>query len=142
MTLTNSGTDVLKLVTVAIDPASTDASDFAIVSGAATTCTAGATIGFTAPNNTCTVALTFTPGAAGSRGPATLKFTDNSGEVTGTVQSITLMGTGQAPPTATLSTNSVPFGNQRFGDDQHGDGGDDQQQWRCHTGDCRDRAGR
>jgi len=100
VTLTNSGTEVLNLATVAIDPASTNASDFSIVSGAATTCTAGGTIGFTAPNNTCTVALTFTPAAAGLRGPATLKFTDNSGEVTGTVQSITLSGTGQAPPAA------------------------------------------
>ncbi|MGD0908065.1 MAG: choice-of-anchor D domain-containing protein, partial [Candidatus Acidiferrales bacterium] len=100
VTLTNSGTDVLKLATVAINPASTNASDFAIVSGAGTTCTAGATIGFTAPSNTCTVALTFTPAAAGLRGPATLNFTDNSGEVTGSVQSITLSGTGQAPSAA------------------------------------------
>jgi hypothetical protein len=100
VTLTNSGTEVLKLASVAIDPASTNASDFAIVPGAATTCTAGATIGFTAPNNSCTVAVTFTPAAAGMRGPATLKFTDNSGEVTGSVQSITLSGTGQTPPSA------------------------------------------
>ncbi len=114
MTLTNTGTASLTIATVVIDPTSTNPSDFAIVSGAGTTCTAGAIVSSTAGSNTCTVALTFTPGAAGARSAA-LKFTDNSNDATGTVQSVSLTGTGQAPPTATPSPASVPFANQRVG---------------------------
>ncbi len=114
VTLTNTGTASLTIATVVIDPASADPADFAIASGAGTTCIAGATISSTAGSNTCTVALKFTPGAVGARS-ATLKFTDNSNDTTGSVQSVSLTGTGQAPPTATLSTATVPFGNQRVG---------------------------
>ncbi len=112
VTLTNTGTASLTLSTVALG--GTNQADFAIVSGSGTTCTNGATISSTSPNNTCTVLLTFTPGAAGAR-TATLTFTDNSNDVTGSVQSVTLTGTGQTSPTATLSASSVPFGNQLVG---------------------------
>ena len=115
VTLTNTGTSTLTLASFGIDPASPNASDFAIVPGAGTTCLTSGTIGFTAPSNTCTVAVTFTPGAAGARGPAVLKFTDNSNDTTGSVQTVNPSGTGQTPPTATLSTNSVPFPNQLVG---------------------------
>jgi uncharacterized repeat protein (TIGR01451 family) len=115
VTLTNTGTANLTLATVAIDPASPNAPDFAIVAGAGTTCVASGTVSSTVGSNTCTVALTFTPGAAGARGPAVLKFTDNSNDVTGSLQTVNLSGTGQAPPTATLSRSSVPFANQRVG---------------------------
>ena len=67
VTLTNTGTSSLTIASVLIDPTSTNPGDFAIVSGAGTTCVANFTVGITAPNNTCTVALTFTPGAAGAR---------------------------------------------------------------------------
>src|SRR4029077_20307013 len=115
VTLTNTGTASLTIASVVIDPASANASDFAIVAGAGTTCVASGAVSSAAGSNTCTVALTFTPGAAGARGPAVLKFTDNSNDVAGSVQSVNLTGTGQAPPTATLSATSVPFGNQRLG---------------------------
>jgi hypothetical protein len=113
MTLTNTGTASLTIASVVIDPASTNASDFAIVAGAGTTCVASGMVSSTAGSNTCTVALTITPGAAGARGPAVLKFTDNSNGVAGSVQSVNLTGTGQTPPTATLSAGSISFGNQR-----------------------------
>jgi uncharacterized repeat protein (TIGR01451 family) len=112
VTLTNSGTDVLHMATVAIDPASTNASDFAMASGGNNPCVAGMTIGSTSGSNTCTVSITFTPVAAGARGPAVLKITDDSGAVTGSVQSVNLSGTGVTPPTATPSPTSLTFSSQ------------------------------
>src|SRR6202035_3540680 len=107
-----TGTAPLTLSTVALS--GTNQADFAIVSGSGTTCTNGATIGFNSPHNTCTVLLTFTPGATGGRA-ATLTFTDNATGTAGTTQTLSLTGTGQTPPTATMSTASVPFGNQLVG---------------------------
>jgi sugar lactone lactonase YvrE len=56
---------------------------------------------------TCTVQLSFTPGAVGSRS-ATLTITDNSGGVTGTTQTISISGAGlQLPAAATPSFSPV-----------------------------------
>ena len=107
VTLTNSGTDVLHIATVALG--GTNPADFAIATG--TTCTNGATV---APGSTCLVNLTFTPATANPFS-ATLTFTDDDGAIAGSTQVVALSGTGATPPTATLSTTSVPFGNQRVG---------------------------
>ena len=67
-TVTNTGTANLTISTVTMG--GTNASDFA---KSADTCT-GATV---TPNGTCTVSVTFTPSATGSRS-ASLNFTDNA----------------------------------------------------------------
>ena len=67
-TVTNTGTANLTISTVTVG--GTNAGDFAT---SADTCT-GATV---TPNSTCTVNVTFTPSAAGSRS-ASLNFTDNA----------------------------------------------------------------
>src|SRR5207245_1491643 len=57
----------------------------------------------------CTISVTFTPTAAGSR-TGTVKFTDNAG---GSPQSVGLTGTGSnAPPAISLSATSLSFGSQ------------------------------
>ena len=102
-TVTNTGTAALIMSSVTMSGA--NASDFAM---SADTCT-GATI---PPNANCTVSVTFTPSATGSRG-ASLVFTDNA---SGSPQTISLTGTGAlAPPLASLSSASMTFGVQGVG---------------------------
>jgi hypothetical protein len=86
-TVTNTGTGNLTISTVTIG--GTNASNFA---KSADTCT-GATV---TPSSTCTVSVTFTPSAAGSRS-ASLNFTDNNNAVPGSTQTVTLRGTGFEP---------------------------------------------
>jgi len=100
-TVTNTGTANLTISTVAIG--GTNASDFA---KSGDTCS-GATV---TPNSTCTVSVTFTPSATGSRS-ASLNFTDNASN---SPQTVPLSGTGTAPAVS-LSTTSVSFGNQLVG---------------------------
>lgn len=83
-TVTNSGNVNLVFTTVTIG--GTNAGDFAI---SADTC-ANATI---TPTNTCTVGVTFTPSATGTR-TASLSFADN---VTGSPQVVNLTGNGIGP---------------------------------------------
>jgi hypothetical protein len=97
-TVTNTGTANLTISTVTMG--GTNASDFAKSSD---TCT-GATV---IPNGTCTVSVTFTPSAVGSRS-ASLTFTDNAAN---SPQAVGLNGTGTAP-NVSLSTTSVSFSNQ------------------------------
>jgi subtilase family serine protease len=87
VTVTNTGKGNLTISTVTIG--GTNASDFA---KSADTCT-GATV---TPSSTCTVGVTFTPSAAGSRS-ASLNFTDNNNGVAGSTQTVTLSGTGFEP---------------------------------------------
>jgi hypothetical protein len=102
-TVTNTGTANLTISTVTLG--GTNASDFA---KSADTCT-GATI---APNGTCTVSVTFTPSAIGSRS-ASLNFTDNA---SGSPQTVNLTGTGVATaPVAGVSPGSLTFSNQSVG---------------------------
>jgi hypothetical protein len=104
VTVNNTGAGNLVL-TAAPAVSGTNASDFAIASG--TTCTNGATV---LPSASCTINITFTPGAAGARGPATLTVTDNAGT---SPQTITITGTGvPAAPVASVSPLTVAFGNQ------------------------------
>ncbi len=56
----------------------------------------------------CSVMITFTPTAAGTR-TATLTFTDNNNAVTSSTQTVTITGTASTS-TASISTGSVAFG--------------------------------
>jgi CSLREA domain-containing protein len=60
---------------------------------------------------TCTVSVTFTPGATGSR-TATLSITDNAA---GSPHTATVSGTGTAAPIVQLSSSLLAFGNQNDG---------------------------
>jgi hypothetical protein len=84
ITVTNPGGSTLHISTVAIS--GTNAGDFAIATG--TTCTNASTV---APAANCVINVTFTPSAAGARGPATLTITDDASPTT---QTISLSGTG------------------------------------------------
>jgi hypothetical protein len=89
VTVTNTGTANLIILTVTIS--GTNSSDFA---KSADTCT-GATV---IPKRTCTVSVTFTPSAGGSRS-ASLNFTDIAPN---NPQTVSLAGTG--PPPLTISS--------------------------------------
>ncbi len=98
---TNTGTTNLSIMTVTVG--GTNASDFATN---ANTCT-GTTL---TPNGACTVSVTFTPSATGSRS-ASLIFTDDASN---SPQTVTLTGAGTAP-VAGVSPPSLTFGNQNLG---------------------------
>jgi len=96
-TLTNVGTDVLQIASVAIS--GTNANDFMLTNSC------GSSL---AVNASCSAGVTFKPTAAGSR-TAAITFTDNAGNVTGAHQTVNLNGTGFTPaaaptfsPTATI----------------------------------------
>ena len=108
LTVTNSGTANLAITSVGLT--GSNASDFA---KSADTCT-GATV---IPNGTCTVSVTFTPSATGSRS-ASLSFNDNA---SGSPQRVTLSGTGGAPAVS-LSDSSLTFTNQLVGTASAGQG--------------------
>jgi sugar lactone lactonase YvrE len=101
-TVTNTGGGNLTISTVAIG--GTNAGDFATSND---TCT-GATV---APNGTCSVSVTFKPMATGPL-TGTLTFTDNSGGVARSTQTVTLSGTGTGVALASLSAPSLSFGSQ------------------------------
>jgi hypothetical protein len=86
ITVTNPGTAALTF-SAAPTITGTNASDFAVASG--TTCTNGSSVA--ASGGTCILNVTFTPGAVGARGTATLTLTDNASPST---QTITMTGTG------------------------------------------------
>jgi hypothetical protein len=92
VTLTNTGTAALNLTSIA---ASTKY---------AQTNTCGSSV---AAGANCTISVTFTPTATGSR-PGTITITDNA---TGSPQTVNLTGTGVAPSASFLPT-SLAFGNQ------------------------------
>jgi len=99
-TVTNTGTGNLTFSTVTMG--GTNPSDFA---KSADTCT-GATV---TPNNACTVSVTFTPSATGSRS-ASLSFADNA---SGSPQSVSLTGSGIS--SAQVSPGSLTFAGQAVG---------------------------
>src|SRR3989454_2141974 len=90
----NIGTATLSITSIAL--AGLNPGDFAIAAG--TTCTNGATV---VAGASCLVNLTFTPTAASAR-TATVTITDDA---PGSPQSVSLAGTGVAPPVALPSTN-------------------------------------
>ena len=77
-------------LTFSISFTGANAGDFAETIGSDTCSTLA---GQLAPNASCTIGVTFTPAATGSRG-ATLKITDNSNGVSGSTQTVSLSGTG------------------------------------------------
>jgi centrosomal CEP192-like protein/HYDIN/CFA65/VesB family protein/ASPM-SPD-2-Hydin domain-containing protein len=101
VTVTNSGTATLHVTMVAI--AGANSGDFVI---SADTCT-GATVAVSA---TCSVSVTFTPGATGSR-TASLTLTDDAAA---SPQSVPLSGTGVAPGTSFNPAN-LNFSSQGVG---------------------------
>ncbi len=102
VTLSNNGTAALSISNIAIS--GTNASDFA----SANTC--GAALG---AGSSCTISATFTPAAAGSRS-ASLVVTDNSGNVTGSTQTVALSGTGSSSTTPTTFTTYLgTYGSAR-----------------------------
>ena len=101
VTLTNSGTAALTITSITV--AGTNAGDFAQTNTcpiSPSTLAAGAN---------CTISVTFTPSASGSRG-ASVTISDNAA---GSPQSVTLSGTGVIPaPAVTLNPTSLTFGDQ------------------------------
>ena len=103
ITVTNSGAASLHMTSVT--PTGTNAGDFAKT---ADTCT-GAVL---APNATCTVSLTFTPGATGARS-ASLSFVDDAPN---SPQTVALSGAGAtAAPVVSFNPTGLNFGNQNVG---------------------------
>jgi hypothetical protein len=103
-TLRNSGTAPLTISSIVM--AGTNSADFAQTN----TCPLSpATL---AVNATCTISVTFTPGATGSR-TANVSVSDDA---TGSPHSLGLSGTGQgAAPGVSLSPSSLSFGTQNVG---------------------------
>ncbi|MBV9258024.1 MAG: choice-of-anchor D domain-containing protein, partial [Ktedonobacteraceae bacterium] len=101
VTLTNSGQATLNISNIALS--GTNAGDFAQTNNCGSTLAAGAS---------CTINITFTPGAAGTRS-AGLIVTDNASN---SPQTLALTGTGVIlAPSVTLNPGSVSFGNQNVG---------------------------
>ena len=99
--ITNTGTTAINFTSIALS--GTNAADFAL---------AGNNCGNSLPvGSYCTVYITFTPTAIGSR-IAAVSLTDNA---TGSPQSVTLSGTGQAVTTTlTLTPNALAFNGQNL----------------------------
>jgi hypothetical protein len=97
-TITNTGNAVM---TLSVTLAGTSPGDYAMASS-----TCATTLAIAA---SCTVGVTFRPTATGTR-LAALRFTDNSNNVVGSTQDVTLTGTGTAPAIS-ATPNPVAFGN-------------------------------
>ncbi len=100
VTLTNTGGSPLHVSNVVASSAS--------ASFASTHNCANAPV---APGSSCSESVTFTPTSGGAQG-GTLTFTDDTGGAAGTIQSVSLSGTGVVPPHASLTVTSINFGNQ------------------------------
>jgi uncharacterized repeat protein (TIGR03803 family) len=87
--VTNIGNADLKFAAGAVTISPATGTDFSIT---ADSCS-GYSIGYTAPNNTCSVSVTFAPTSASSES-ATLGLSDNA---TPSTQTVSLSGTGVAP---------------------------------------------
>jgi hypothetical protein len=97
VTLFDTGTGPLMVQSVA--PVSGDLADFA-------TPTDGCSAALVAPGASCTVTVTFTPGALGTRS-ASLRFADDAPD---SPQSIPLIGTGTAVPRDTTPPRVTGYG--------------------------------
>jgi hypothetical protein len=96
LTLSNTGSTALSITSLAMT--GTNASDFA------QTTTCGSSV---AAGSNCTISVTFTPAASGSR-TASVSITDNA---SGSPQTVSLSGAGTAP-VGSLSPTSLAFGTQ------------------------------
>ena len=99
VTLTNTGNATLNISSLGITGA--NSGDYA------QTNTCGSSVA--ANNGTCTISVTFTPTAIGTR-TAAVSITDNA---TGSPHSITLTGTGAGAPAVSLSSSSLTFTSQQ-----------------------------
>jgi len=98
VTLTNTGNATLTISSLAVTGA--NATDFAQTNNCGSSVAAGAN---------CTISVTFTPSASGSRA-ASVTITDNA---TGSPQTVRLSGTGATTgAVVSLSSTSLAFGNQ------------------------------
>ena len=102
VTLNNTGNAALSISGIAFTGA--NPGDFA------ETNTCGSSV---AAGGSCTISVTFTPSAAGSR-TASLNITDNSNNVAGSQQSVSLTGTGTGP-SVSLNPSTLSFGSQTQG---------------------------
>jgi hypothetical protein len=98
VTLSNTGTAALTIASIAVS------ANFGETDNCGTSIAA---------NGSCTVNVTFSPTTIGPL-TGTLTVTDNSGGVSGSTQTVSLMGAGTAP-NVSLSSSSVSFGNQPVG---------------------------
>lgn len=97
VTLTNSGTATLSITSISVT------GDFAETNACGNSVSAG---------SNCTVNVTFTPTATGSRS-GSVSIVDNA---SGSPHTVNLTGTGQAPgPGVSLSTSSLTFSSQIVG---------------------------
>ncbi|HEX6542670.1 MAG TPA: N,N-dimethylformamidase beta subunit family domain-containing protein [Ktedonobacterales bacterium] len=103
VTVTNTGTASLHITGVALT--GPNAADFAVANN---TCTGTSMV----PGASCTVSVTFTPGAQGGRS-ATLSFSDDA---PASPQTVALSGTGTVPtPGISFNPTSVNFDRQETG---------------------------
>ena len=102
-TVTNTGSAALSVASVS----SNDSPEFAISSD-------GCSTQSIAVNSSCTVSLTFTPGASGTRS-GTITITDNSGGVANSTQTVSVSGTGTGTPLASLNQTALTFPSQTVG---------------------------
>ncbi len=95
VTLSNSGTAALTITSVAVG--GTNGGDFSQTNTCGTSLNAGAN---------CVITVTFKPTATGTRS-GTVTVTDNTGGITGSIQTATLTGTAVAP-VASVTPSSLP----------------------------------
>jgi hypothetical protein len=100
VTLTNTGNATLNISSISVSGA--NAADFNVTN------TCGSAV---AASANCSIDGTFTPSATGARN-AIVTITDDAAD---SPQTISLSGTGQLAPTATLSANSLTFTAQLIG---------------------------
>lgn len=101
LVLTNIGTGKLHVAANGVSISGTNAADFAIAQD-------GCSAQTVAPDATCTVSLTFTPGGLGGR-TATISFSDDAAV---NPQTVMLSGNGLSRSAATISPQSLAFGDQ------------------------------
>ena len=100
VTLNNTGSAALTITSIAVT--GTNPGDFA------QTNTCGASV---AAGGNCSISVTFTPTAAGSRG-ASVTITDNAA---GSPHTVALSGTGVGVPIVSLSSGSLTYASQNVG---------------------------
>lgn len=109
VTLTNLGSTSLTIAGIAFT--GTNPADFVIASGSTTCPVSGGTLG---TGLSCTIGVRFAPQTAGSK-TASLSFTDNSGNVAGSLQQVSFSGIALPPPNLAASPNSLVFAAQGEG---------------------------
>ena len=111
VTVSNTGTGTLNIATIAL--AGANPTQFVLgAPGSGTPCSLVAATPV-APAANCKFSVKFAPTATGAQA-ASVNITDDSGGTAGTIQTVTLSGTGTLPQ-ASAAPNPLAFGNQRKG---------------------------